>query len=82
MNKVSYAGRYWGNGRMVMHINLTDVGQGWHSVEIPVVRRRQALQVLERKIKQYKNDSNYRRNIGPRENIDSWLNDIVTYAAA
>lgn len=82
MNRIPYAGHNWGNGRMVMHINLTEFGQGWHSIEIPIAGRRKALQAVERKIEQYKSDSNYRRNIGPDHNIDAWLNDIVTYLAA
>jgi len=82
MSKLHYAGHLWGNGHMVMHINLTEFGQGWHSVEIPIVKRRQALLILERKIEQYKSNSSYRRNIGSGHNIDSWLNDIVTHLAA
>lgn len=82
MNKIPYAGHLLGNGQMILHINLTEFGQGWHSVEIPIVRRRQVLLTLERKIEQYKSSSNYRCNIGPGHNIDSWLNDIVTYLAA
>ena len=81
MNKIHYAGHLRGNGQMAMHINLTEFGEGWHSVEIPIVRRRQALLTFERKIKQYKSSSNYRRNIGPGHNIDTWLNDIVTHLA-
>lgn len=82
MNKIPYAGHLRGNGQMVLHINLTKCGQGWHSVEIPVRRRSQVLQAIERKINLYKSSSDYRHNIGPGHNIDSWLNDIITLTAA
>lgn len=80
MNKI-IIGHLWGNGQMVMHINLTEFGQGWHYVEIPITRRRQALQMLGLKIEQYKSSSSYRNNIGSGHNIDTWLNNIVTQIA-
>jgi len=67
--------------RLTICVNLTDYGQGWKALDIPVHNRRSILKELDQKLKRYRNDSNYRRNIGPFENVDAWLNDIVRFAA-
>ena len=74
MNKITYAGGYHGS-QLTLMINLTDWGEGWKALEIPVKNRRKILERLDQKINMYNANSEYRRNIGPGENVDVWLMD-------
>lgn len=67
--------------KLIICVNLTEYGQGWKVLDIPVHNRTHILRELDKKVKRYRSDSNYRRNIGPFENVDAWLNDIVRFAA-
>lgn len=80
MAKLAYKG-YMKGEKLTICVNLTDYGQGWKALDIPIRNRRTILKELDQKIRRYRNDSNYRRNIGPHENVDAWLNDIVRFAA-
>ena len=77
MNKVSMAGFYTGN-KLIMKINLIEEGVGWKEVEIPKENRNMVLKKLDKAVKKYRNDSNYRKNIGLGSNVDHWLKDMVT----
>ena len=70
---------YQQDSRLIVHVNLNDYGQGWKELEIPTRRRKSILHELDVKITRYRNDSNYRKNIGPGENVDMWIQDIVKY---
>lgn len=77
MNKVKMAGFYTGS-KLVMHINLTEEGAGWKEVEIPKKNRDKILKQLDEAVQRYRNDINYRKNIGSGENVDAWLKDMTT----
>lgn len=77
-SNIPFAG-YIKGGTFILCINLTDFGQGWKFLEIPQYQRNKHLKHLEKKINQYRNNSDYRRNIGPNENVDVWLQDHLNY---
>ena len=68
---------YQQDSRLIVQVNL--YGQGWKELEIPIRRRKSILRELDVKINRYHNDSNYRKNIGPGENVDAWIQDLVKY---
>ena len=70
---------YQQDSRLIVHINLNDYGQGWKELEIPTRRRKSILHELDVKINRYRNNCDYRNNIGPNENVDVWLQDLVKY---
>lgn len=76
MSQIKMAGFYTGN-KLIMHINLTEEGAGWKEVEIPKENRDLILKKLDKAIQKYRNDSNYRKNIGPGSNVDHWLRDMI-----
>lgn len=79
MNRISYAGHSHMD-QLTLYINMTDWGQGWKKLKIPIHNRSKILRALDRKLEMYNSNCDYRRNIGPGENVDCWLEDTVKFA--